>query len=352
MRIAHIACIELDTHTGMGRIATNWKNAFEQSGHTFIHIGRNEVSASHIFFWGYQALKFCEQNNITADVWLVHEPFSGFFTSMKGTLVLFSHGIEERCWKINGFYQFEKRSLRASLVPIRLRFYAHRKGFRNADLCLLSNKSDIDFLKEKGIDEKKMCIFYNGYPTGKVSTSNVTKGLNILFNGSWIKRKGIDVLVQAMNHLLVDNDKITLTLAGTGASETEVLASFNLSVRSKIRVVPKFSESEEMELLNRAAIFLLPSFFEGQSVALTQAMAYGLCPIVSNNSGQIDFVKDGHNGVVFETGNSNDLIDKIGFLIENKYLIEAYGKNAIGTVSDLTWESVTKQLVKRIESLA
>jgi glycosyltransferase involved in cell wall biosynthesis len=352
MRVVHIACISLNTHTGMGRIATKWKLAFEQAGHEFIHIGSDEVKAPHIFLWGSWAFHYCKRNHISADVWLVHEPFGGSFVNEKGSLVVFSHGIEERCWLLNRIYKFEKRSLKASLIPIFLRFRSQRIGFKHARLCLLSNKTDAAFLLNRKINPKNIYVFHNGYSFANRSQSFVKDNLTIIVNGSWIKRKGVDIIALAMSKILKKYPHVNLVLAGTGTKEFDVLKEFDNSVYDQIQIVPSFNEVDEEKILAGANIFLLASFYEGQSVALTQAMAASLCPVVSDNSGQLDFIENGVDGLVFKTGDVGDLIEKLELLISEQYLITVYGERAAQKVKGFTWSAVTDDLIKKIQSIS
>ena len=354
MRIAHIACIALNNETGMGRIASNWKRAFEAAGHTFIHIGRNEVPQSHMLVWGKKAAAYCRSKHISADVWLVHEPFGGDFTAMPGKLVVFSHGIEERAWNLNRQLGFDKLTLKARLLPDAVRFHAHRKGFKHAALSLLSNSTDRAFLERKHIASDKIFVFKNGFNAFQPVEPPMSvelRDVHIVFNGTWIPRKGIDTIVAAMNELFFKRTDVALLLIGTVFSAEHVLQGFHNTHRNRIRVLSHFAEKEEAALLQSADIFLLPSYLEGQSVALTQAMAMGLCPVVSDNSGQIDFVHHQKNGMLFQTGNHASLVDTINFLLDNKAEIVRLGSAAADTVRQLHWENVTATIVQRIEAI-
>ena len=47
LTILHVADIKLDPYSGMGRIAYFWKKAFEEAGHQFIHLGKENVVTKH-----------------------------------------------------------------------------------------------------------------------------------------------------------------------------------------------------------------------------------------------------------------------------------------------------------------
>jgi glycosyltransferase involved in cell wall biosynthesis len=67
--------------------------------------------------------------------------------------------------------------------------------------------------------------------------------------------------------------------------------------------------------LGAADIFLLPSRFEGLSLALLEAMAAGCVPIVSSRGSMPSVVEDGHNGFLIEPGDIVQLVGRLKFLL-------------------------------------
>lgn len=352
MIVIHIARIRLDYSTGMGRISAIWKESFEKSGHTFLHIGMQEVPHNvHSNLWGFYARRYLSYLKVKPDVVLVHEPHGGFFIDNKYRTVVFSHGIEERAWEVQRKYSFQKRSIKSYLLPTYIRFLSNNRGLKYADLVLLSNTTDKFYLENKAYNRPVLNIFRNGYFSFEEVRSKRQTDITILFNGSWIERKGVCLIVSVFNRLIVKYPNVNLILAGTSVDESDVLSKFNVQIRGNIRVIKQFSDADEILLYANASVFILPSYFEGQSLALTQAMAMGLCPVVSDNSGQIDFVKHMQNGLLFETGNAESLHKQLVYLIENNHLIEKYGVEARRSVVNFEWNIVGDDIVKKVFSI-
>ena len=75
-----------------------------------------------------------------------------------------------------------------------------------------------------------------------------------------------------------------------------------------------------------ASIFVLPSIYEGTPNALLEAMAHGLPCIISDTlPGALEIVKNGVNGLVFQSGNEIDLAKKLKMLIEDSDLRKELG---------------------------
>jgi len=102
---------------------------------------------------------------------------------------------------------------------------------------------------------------------------------------------------------------------------------------------------EEVQLYKNADVFVLPSFYEGQSLALTQAMSMGLCPVVADNCGQKDFIKHQQNGLLFKTGNDNDFIQQLHWLLNHKQQMYSMGQQAKVFVQSYTWQAATDEII-------
>jgi glycosyltransferase involved in cell wall biosynthesis len=349
--ICHIAAIPLSEESGMGRIACNWKLAFESQGHAFIHVGIKECPPPlHYTLWGYNALRYVRINNLNPDLFLVHEPASGFFAKKGVPMALFSHGIEPRGWEVEQHFHYYSRTYKSYLLPKTLRYWSNGRGLRYADKLLLSNQEDKNYaLNLYHRQEKDIYIFQNGYYSNLIPkniTHPIKEELIFLFNASWLPRKGKELLVKAFEQIFVSGyQNWKLILAGTGANEEKVRSDFPAMLQSCLQVISQFTREEENQLYQQADVFILPSYFEGQSLALTQAMASGLCCICSDNCGQVDFIKNFENGLLFKTGDSNSLAKQISWVFNNRSLVKDFGNNAYRSVEYLNWNSVSNDLV-------
>jgi glycosyltransferase involved in cell wall biosynthesis len=355
--IVHISESHLSEETGMGRVAWHWKNEFEKRGYDFCHIGPTEVGTiKHPALFPYAAYQVYRQMDKQASIFLIHEPASGIFIDQKIPMVVVSHGLERRSWELTldgkeNFDQYIKWRTRL-LFPL-WRLNKCDVGLRKARLLLLMNQQDSNFAQQyykRKLED--IYVFKNGvYSSNTSEKMQDNNRFTILFLGSWLKRKGIKTLVEAAKILKQKNIFPHWLLAGTGLSREKVLSSWSEEFYSFIEVIPYFNRAEEEILFARSQIFVLPSYFEGQPLALLQAMEAGRCCITTNCCGQRDFIQNNYNGFLHQPGDAYQLANLIEKCLKNNKLRENIGKNAKASVQNRDWNTVSAEVVEQIEKL-
>jgi glycosyltransferase involved in cell wall biosynthesis len=122
-------------------------------------------------------------------------------------------------------------------------------------------------------------------------------------------------------------------------------------IRSFVQVIPRFTKAAEESFFARSHIFVLPSFFEGQPLALLEAMEAGRCCITTNCCGQKDLIQHGYNGLFHEPGDAQELATLIAQCVNNAKLRMSIGRNAKLSVKNRSWETVSAEVVDRIEEI-
>ncbi|MGC8751847.1 glycosyltransferase family 4 protein [Hydrotalea sp.] len=356
MKIIHLSSVDPNPNSGMGRVSYYWQQALTAEGYQFLHIGLKEIAANrkiHPLWQGWYFRQYLLKNNIQADIIMAHEPLCGWLPLKKTPLISFSHGIEERAWLIQQQFGILKKGRWGAVLPIQLRFYSNNLGFKKAAKILVLNKADYQYLiEEKKVHAHKIALIKNGYTPMFIGENMVLPNkIVFLFNGSWIPRKGNQLLVAVFNEILAAFPQAVLRIAGTGLKPEVLKAFFEQKVFNQIEVISNFDADSEKNIYQGAAFFVLPSYLEGQSLALNQAMAMGLCPIVSNNSGQIDMIQHKVNGLVFETGDVASLKSTIIWAIHHFEEALQLGKMAQQSIAPYTWENAANKIVAICKSI-
>jgi len=93
--------------------------------------------------------------------------------------------------------------------------------------------------------------------------------------------------------------------------------------------------SEVLKVLPTQDVLLMPSNFEGMPIALIEAMAHGVVPIVSRLSGATDrVVQHGLNGFLAEPSNVAAFGANLDSLISDRELVQQCSQRAWETVRD------------------
>ncbi len=139
-------------------------------------------------------------------------------------------------------------------------------------------------------------------PVPRTSTPGVVRFIAM---GRLGKRKGTFELVSALAQIANDKTlpKLELVLLGDGAVDEVRAHAVSLGVESLIRFPTGWvSEEEKQEQLSASDVFILPSHNEGLPVAMLEAMATGIPPIVTPVGGIGDVIQDGENGLLVAPG--------------------------------------------------
>ena len=99
-----------------------------------------------------------------------------------------------------------------------------------------------------------------------------------------------------------------------------------------------------------ADVVVLPSVYESFGLVILEAMACGSLVVASRVGGLKYLIKDGENGLLFESGNSFELSEKIWIGLHNRYLKNKLKNNASKYSHTLNWDRQAKILLQAYSS--
>ena len=169
----------------------------------------------------------------------------------------------------------------------------------------------------------------------KVEWKDTCKKEYVLYFGRYSKEKGIETLIQVCKQL---ND-IPFVFAGTGPLESE------LSGIPNVRNVG-FQRGKALEKLIREARFsIYPSeWYENCPFSVMESQMYGTPVLGADIGGIPELIEAGKTGTLFESGNANDLKEKIQTLWSDRALTDQYMENCKSIRFD-TIEDYYKKLI-------
>jgi glycosyltransferase involved in cell wall biosynthesis len=153
--------------------------------------------------------------------------------------------------------------------------------------------------------------------------------VKLLFIGRLVKRKGIEIILQALIILKTKGIEFNFILAGTGSDEIDYVRRCTEVFGPAFDFKGIVSGQEKIELYKQCDIFLLPSLSgEGLPMALLEAMSFGLAPIVTEDGSMKYIIKTEENGILVDKDSPTSLAEAIENLIVNKKLQEKISLNA------------------------
>lgn len=162
-----------------------------------------------------------------------------------------------------------------------------------------------------------------------------------------LAHKGIHYLVKAFMDLedtnrLPNNFKLAIVGTHAGTSEYEDYLKVMASGRDSIVFLGERSGHELAALFSQAAVFVQPSEDEGLSLALLEAMGYGLPCVVSSIPANVEAIGDA--GLSFENKNVESLKMELSRLINTKELMTDLGHRAKQRIAtQYSWEAIARK---------
>ena len=171
----------------------------------------------------------------------------------------------------------------------------------------------------------------------------IIEGVKLLFFGSIILYKGLDLLILALEELKATGvNNISLTIAGKGAfwEDCKPLIKtpemFNLQVR--------FIENEEIpDLMSTHHFLVLPYRDVTQSGPLVAALGYGL-PVIAPKMGSFMDVFNDETAILYPEGGLKDALTKVSQM--DTYHYELLKEAVAGMRENYTEERIAQNYIK------
>lgn len=160
-------------------------------------------------------------------------------------------------------------------------------------------------------------------------------GCRILFLGRLTASKGVPELLDALADRRLRDLDWQARLAGPGDVDGVRRRAAALGIGHRVEVSGWVPEIEARRLLGASDIFVLPSHFEGLSMALLEAMAFGLAVIATPVGATEDAIADGVSGVLVPVGDRDALARALGRVTGDAALRGALQANARRRACDL-----------------
>ncbi len=193
--------------------------------------------------------------------------------------------------------------------------YGRIESSGNAKIYGVSNK--VKSLFEQVLDATKMDVLLLGVEDKKGKLKRHLP-VNVGIIGYLSDEiKGIDVFADgAVKVNEVCGSNVTFSLVGSGELSDNVKNKFQKM--TNVTVVGEVPKKQMGDIYNSLDVVVCASRIDSLPTVIIEALMYEKVVIVSSAAGMSEYISDGVNGLVFESENSDELRDKILWVIDNR----------------------------------
>jgi glycosyltransferase involved in cell wall biosynthesis len=170
----------------------------------------------------------------------------------------------------------------------------------------------------------------------------------VVFSGRCEPAKGIHDLLDAVAALRPVCPRLRVECAGDGDLGALKRRAAGLGIAAQVTMRGWIGPRERAALLERAAVFVMPSHAEGMPMSLLEAMAAG-CPVIASAVGGIpDLVSHDVNGLLVPPRDPVALAEALRTLLRDPRRAARLGREARATIAR---RHTAEQALERLEQL-
>ncbi|GAB4401890.1 MAG: hypothetical protein OHK003_28870 [Anaerolineales bacterium] len=157
-----------------------------------------------------------------------------------------------------------------------------------------------------------------------LSNAEGKKGLNILFLGNVIERKGLHTLLQSL--LILSPSSFILDIVGSLTSDPEYAKSIqayitNNNLSSFVFLHGALNNQPLIDKLKSAHVLVVPSSYEGFGIVYLEGMGFGLPAIGTTLGAASEVIEHGRTGFLIRPGDAQGLADQLQLLSERRDIL-------------------------------
>ena len=168
-----------------------------------------------------------------------------------------------------------------------------------------------------------------------------TENFNCLFAGRFEPVKQVEHVLYIAKLLQVEPN-VLFDFLGDGLLYKDIILKTKIMKLDNTRFYGNVFNIESFYCKNQ--ILLITSKTEAFPMVAIEAMSYGCVVIAYNNLvGPAELIEDGVNGFLVNPNNIEDIVQKIIFLKDNKFVFEKISQNAVNSVKKFKNDTIIKQ---------
>jgi glycosyltransferase involved in cell wall biosynthesis len=219
--------------------------------------------------------------------------------------------------------------------------FAWEAPLLRADRLITVSDDGAWILQGRGVAPERIAVVSGGYDRlTPVHQYKATAEPIALCVAQWIPRKGLHELARVWARTV--RPGWCLELVGETEADPAYAALVRMALATapagSVRVRGRIDDAALAAAYGRAALFVLPSHYEGYGIAFAEALAFGL-PVVSCAVGPLPSLLGNEAALLVPAGSEADLAAALGRLMDDQLLCTRMAAAALRRAADLpTWE--------------
>ncbi|MBT2667492.1 glycosyltransferase family 4 protein [Bacillus sp. ISL-4] len=208
----------------------------------------------------------------------------------------------------------------------------YKVAFSFCDNVFFQNKDDCNEAINNNLIKNEKIVMINGSGVNlkKFTEKQITKDPIFLFVGRLLKDKGINEYIQAAEIVKEKYPNARIQILGSFDTNPTAIKEDDIYKYVKKGIIEYLGSTDDVRpFLETCRFFVLPSYHEGTSKSMLEAMATGRPILTTDAPGCRETVIDGINGLLVPVANVDKLAEKMIWLIENTEEAERMGQEGL-----------------------
>jgi len=240
-----------------------------------------------------------------------------------------------------------EKSFRYTGFPTKIYTWVIKKLMGSPDVVISPSQFLLDFYTNRGFFKNSKRVMLRN-PVSVEESDRATRHsynhLRFLYLGQIEEHKGVIFLVDTFLEICRDNDfEAELHIAGDG-SQFKRLKDISDGY-DNIIFHGKVDRIELPKLFEQTSMTIVPSLcYENSPTVIFESLSFGVPVLASRVEGIAELIKEGENGITFETGNKESLKEKLAWSLNNKEELEEMGEKTKKSLVGLSHEDYIEKL--------
>ncbi|MEK7643432.1 MAG: glycosyltransferase [Patescibacteria group bacterium] len=220
-------------------------------------------------------------------------------------------------------------------------------AYRGVEFITISESTKKGMERFLGIRGARISVVHPGVDLARLRPGEKSDHPLVVYVGRLKKYKSVDVLLRAFKYVVHKFPEAELVIAGRGEEEM-VLKDLTrtLGISQSVRFAGGISDSEKTRLLQRAWVFVNPSFMEGWGITTIEANACGVAVVAADVPGLRDSVRNPHTGYLVPHGDAKAFAEKISELIHGREVRTGMEREAVLWASHFGWDEKSAECLE------